>query len=111
MEELNKFRQLALAQQGAVEQGHFGSPAFRVSGKIFAQLSKDEDVGLLKLPLGVQEWLLATHTTECWSDPQWGRHGWTHVRWAAVEGPLLFHLVEQSWKAAMCRKPSAKGLR
>jgi hypothetical protein len=108
MAQLNSFRDLALAQAGAAEQAHFGSPSFRVSGKIFAQLSKGDEVGLVKLSPGVQEWLLASHPAQCWSDPQWGRHGWTHVRWAAIEATLLRDLIEQSWEAAVRRKPSLR---
>ena len=105
------FRELALAQAGAVEAPHFGSPAFRVSGKIFAQLSKGEDTGLVKLPLGTQEWLLASHPAECWSDPQWGRHGWTHIRWAALEATLLCELIASSREAAGRRTSSSKRAR
>jgi hypothetical protein len=108
MTQLNSFRDLALAQAGAVEEAHFGSPAFRVGGKIFAQLSQGDEVGLIKLSPGIQEWLLASHPAQCWSDSQWGRHGWTHIRWAAIEATLLGELIEQSWEAAVRRKQSPR---
>lgn len=107
--ELTTFRHLALAEAGAVEQPHFGSASFRVNGKIFAQLSSDDEVGLVKLSLGVQEWLLATHPDRCWSDLHWGRHGWTHLRCAQFDVALLKDLIGQSWGIVAQRSETEQG--
>jgi hypothetical protein len=106
---LTTSRDLALAEAGAVEQPHFGSASFRVNGKIFAQLSSDDEVGLVKLSLGAQEWLLAAHPGRCWSDLHWGRHGWTHLRWAEVDAALLKDLIRQSWAIAARRSEIEQG--
>jgi hypothetical protein len=107
----NHIRSLALVLPGAVEEPHFGRPAFRVDGKIFAQLSDDASVCLLKLALGTQEWLLSTRPVDSWADSGWGHHGWTHLRWSAFEQAVLEDLIDQSWNAAVRRKASTKGQR
>jgi len=42
------FRELALAEDGAIEASHFGKPDFRIGGKILAGLSEDGAVGNLR---------------------------------------------------------------
>ncbi len=46
---MSDFRAIALTQPSAIELDHFGAPSFRVNGKIFAQLSQDGEMGLVKL--------------------------------------------------------------
>ena len=45
----NEFRKAALALPDAVEQSHMNHPDFRVGGKIFATLGRDEAWGMVKL--------------------------------------------------------------
>jgi predicted DNA-binding protein (MmcQ/YjbR family) len=45
----NEFRKSALALPDAVEQSHMNHPDFRVGGKIFATLGRDEAWGMVKL--------------------------------------------------------------
>jgi hypothetical protein len=45
----NEFRKSALALPDAIEQSHMNHPDFRVGGKIFATLGRDEAWGMVKL--------------------------------------------------------------
>jgi len=45
----NEFRQSGLALPDTVEQSHMNHPDFRVGGKIFATLGRDEAWGMVKL--------------------------------------------------------------
>jgi len=45
----NEFRKAALALPDAVQQSHMNHPDFRVGGKIFATLGRDEAWGMVKL--------------------------------------------------------------
>lgn len=98
---------LALALPEAEEQDHFGSPSFRVRGKIFAQLSsrKSEKIRVLvKLPAADQTALLMSAPETFTSDPQWGRHGWTYVHLATAEASLLRSLLLLSWQQVAPKK-------
>ena len=100
---MDDFRAIALSLPEAVEQDHFGSPSFRVNGKIFAQLSADELEGLCKLPLGVQEQVLLSFPDDSWPALHWGRYGWTCVKWRNLPVALNTDLLTQSWRAVASR--------
>ena len=97
------FRDMALALPHATEQDHFGAPSFRVNGKIFAQLSADGAAGLVKLSLLTQEWALSTYPDQCWSEPNWGRHGWTRLTWMALPSEVVGDWLAESWQAVTPR--------
>lgn len=100
---MDDFRHMALGLPLAVEQPHFGSPSFRVNGKIFAQLSADGATGLVKLPQPQQAWAVATYPEMCIVEPQWGRHGWTRLVLAEIPADLLRELLAQSWRSVTPR--------
>lgn len=98
---------LALSMPEAEERDHFGSPSFRVSGKIFAQLSprkSNETRVLVKLPAADQTALIMSAPETFSSEPRWGRHGWTCVQLATVEASFLRALLLQSWRQVAPRK-------
>jgi hypothetical protein len=103
IEPLDSFRRIALGLPLAVEQEHFGAPSFRVKGKIFAQLSADGALGLVKLSQGIQEWAVFTYPDHCWIEPHWGRYGWTRLNWAALPPELLEDWIATSWRAVTSR--------
>ena len=100
---MDDFRSVALSLPESIEQEHFGSASFRVRGKIFAQLSADEAVGLVKLPLHVQEAILSTYPEASWSEEHWGKHGWTRLRWRNLLVDDLKDLISRSWQAVAPR--------
>lgn len=90
---------LALAVPGAEERDHFGSPSFRVKGKIFAQLSAahaSEARALLKLAAADQSALTMLDPATFIPAPHWGRHGWTYIRLAAIDEATFCDLLEKS---------------
>jgi len=98
------FRQQALALPGAVEMPHHGAPSFRVDGKIFAQLSQDENTALLKLSPFLQEWGVATYPDACTPEAgRWGKAGWTRLRWRDIPAKDIAEMLDFSWKSAAGR--------
>lgn len=98
---------LALSLPEAEERDHFGSPSFRVKGKIFAQLSSresNERRALVKLPPADQTALIMSAPETFSSVPQWGHHGWTHIQLATIEPSLLHTLLLQSWRLVAPKK-------
>ena len=86
-----KFRELALANPGAIESEHMGHPDFRIGGKIFASLGyPDETRGMVKLTPEQQK--VAVGGAPEVFEPcagGWGRGGSTSVHLAAARVPLL----------------------
>lgn len=100
-------RKLALSLPDAEERDHFGSPSFRVKGKIFAQLSNatgEDQRALVKLPEADQTALIMSDPDTFSSVPQWGRYGWTHVQLARVGESMLREVLCQSWRLVAPRK-------
>lgn len=100
-------RELALSLPDAEERDHFGSPSFRVKGKIFAQLSardNEEQRVLVKLPAADQAALTMSDPDTFLSVPQWSQHGWTYVQLATVEESMLRGLLIQSWRQVAPKK-------
>lgn len=98
---------LALSLPDAEERDHFGSPSFRVNGKIFAQLSDQthqQGRVLVKLSPADQAALTMSDPETFSSVPQWGHHGWTHIQLATVEEFMLRDLLLQSWRLVAPKK-------
>ncbi len=98
---------MALALPETEERDHMGSPSFRVAGKIFAQLSADEDVALLKLSLADQDERVLTRAGSFWLPEHWSKFGWTYLRIADVDPNELRTLLEGSWRAVAPKKLGA----
>jgi hypothetical protein len=98
-------RKLALALPDVEEKSHFEQPDFRVRGKIFAGLSRDEKRGNLKLPLELQATVLDARP-EAFSPAAgaWGRGGWTYVDLAHVHLGELETLVREAWRLVAPKK-------
>ena len=47
----DRFRELAMRLPAVEEHDHFGTPSFRVRGKIFAQFSRSSDDAIFKFSL------------------------------------------------------------
>lgn len=92
-----QIKKLALSLPEAHEEGHWGSPSFRVRKKIFAVLHADERRVVLKLPRDYQEALVATNP-EVYSLGGWSHQGWTNVCLKRVrKTEFQEHLVE-AWR-------------
>ncbi|MFT3790096.1 MAG: MmcQ/YjbR family DNA-binding protein [Rudaea sp.] len=82
------------------ERDHFGTPSFRVRGRIFAQLSAaaEEKRAVLKLSPADQAALIAFDPQTFSSIPQWGKHGWTYARLDSVDPALFRDALIKSWR-------------
>lgn len=92
-------RALALSLPEAQEHPHFEKTSFRVRDKIFATLTPDGEVLVLKLLPEIKESLMQ-------SDPEaiiplpgaWGRGGWTQIAFGRMEAAKLADLVRLAWR-------------
>jgi len=94
------FRRIALSLEGAEEASHFGSPDFRVGGRIFATLAaQSQGYGNLMLTPEQQAAFVA-EAPEVFIPVSggWGRNGATHMKLAAANEDLVYGALQTAWK-------------
>jgi|SRR5687768_12131989 hypothetical protein len=105
-----KFRRIALGLPEAIESTHFGTPDFRIRGKIFATLGEHErGWGVVKLTPEQQEILVQ-------GEPSvfkpvagtWGRRGWTEVHIANADEVTLKSALTSAWLTVAPKKLAAE---
>jgi hypothetical protein len=101
------FRRLALDLPEAVEHAHFGTPDFRVRGKIFASLSAAK--ATLKL-------LREQQAMACGAEPglfnpvpgRWGDSGWTDLRLDGADETTLRSALRMAWRNVAPKRLAAE---
>ena len=101
---LDRFRELAMRLPLAEEMDHFGTPSFRVRGKIFAQFSRHGDCAILKFSLDELDVLRMSASDLFEPDPSWGKHGWTHVHIAEMDDAWVAQLLRDAWRRVTPKK-------
>lgn len=105
------FRRIALALNDATEGSHMGHSDFRVDGRIFASLTRDETRGMVALTPEQQETFLREHPSAFQPESgAWGRAGYTRVLFEALDQEALGEALTLAWQNAM-RKGTAKRAR
>lgn len=99
-----RLRDLAMQLPRVEERDHFGAPSFRVGGKIFAQLARTDARAIFKFPLDQLDVLLMSAGDLFEPDPSWGKHGWTHVRIAAMDEAWVDQLLRDAWRQVTPKK-------
>jgi hypothetical protein len=96
---VERFRRIALALEGAREGAHMGHPDFRVDNRIFASLHTKNQFGMVKLTPDQQASFVEDHpgafTPEAGA---WGRSGCTRVILEAVGEDALGEALTLAWK-------------
>jgi hypothetical protein len=109
---VERFREMALGFEGAVEAAHMGHPDFRANGRIFATVGyPDEQWGMVKLTPEEQAIFVRAEPTSfkpC--NGAWGRSGSTNVRLATVPSATLREVLKLAWDGAMRAKKGRKAL-
>jgi hypothetical protein len=95
----DEFRAMSLAFPGAAEGEHMGHADFRVGGRIFASLSEDESLGVLKLTPEQQEALVGEGDGPFEAvGGAWGMRGWTRVRLADARRDRVRRALRLAWQ-------------
>lgn len=104
---MDRFRELAMRLPSVEERDHFGTPSFRVRGKIFAQFSRAGSNAIFKFSLDELDVLRMSASDLFVADPGWGKHGWTHVRIADMDEALVDQLLRDAWRRVTPKKMHA----
>jgi hypothetical protein len=108
----NEFRKSALALPDAVEQSHMNHPDFRVGGKIFATLGRDEAWGMVKLTPEQQTEFLHDYPKmfEAFNGA-WGAGGATKIILKAASKDVARLALESAWRNTAPKKVKAPNKR
>ena|ERR1700744_6371479 len=87
-------RKLALALDGVEEKSHFGTPSFRVNGKMFVEAGEPE--GIFKLSKVHQEILFETRP-ETFRPAIWGAIRWARIVLENVDAQEIEALVREAY--------------
>jgi hypothetical protein len=104
-----EFREHALSLPETCEAEHMGHPDFRVRGKIFATLTADEELGMVKLtPEQQAQYVRAEPDVYKPVTGGWGRRGCTHVRLAAAKEESVGLALLTAWRNTAPKKLAAE---
>lgn len=93
-------RRLALALPEAEEGTSYGTPAFKVRGKLFARLREEGDVLAVKAAIGHREALIASRPETYYVTPHYREHPYVLVRLPAADEAALADLLADAWAMA-----------
>lgn len=99
------FEKLALALPEAVASSHFGTPDYRVGGRIFATAGRMDGRAVLKLTVEQQQML-------CEAEPAmfapvaggWGLKGWTNLILLETDSTTARSALRMAWRNTAPKK-------
>ena len=91
-------RQIALAFPGVEEAGSYGTPAFKVNGKLLARFHQDGESLVVKVEYAVREVLMGTNPKTFYVTDHYRCWPYMLVRIANVEKAVLRQLFEDAWR-------------
>lgn len=98
MVSIETFRQMALSFPGTVEQPHFEKTSFRVKKRIFATLSVETGIAVLKFTLIDQSVFCAFDKDIIYPVPNaWGRQGSTMIVLKKIKKAMLLDALTMAY--------------
>lgn len=95
----DRFRRLALALPDAEEGEHHAHADFRVQGRIFASLQPDGLRAMVKVPVALQQRLVAAHPgVFAPATGAWGRAGCTMVQLEPAPLDVVREALAEAWQ-------------
>ncbi len=93
-------RQIALTLPGAEEGTPYGTPAFKVKGKLFVRLHQSGEAIVIKVDFDEREELMKADPEKFYITDHYLNYPWMLVRLSKVRHDQLHDLVAQSWRRA-----------
>jgi hypothetical protein len=100
-------RQLALSLDNVVEGTSYGTPAFKVGGKLFARLHQDGESLVLAMNSDQRESLMAANPDAFYVTDHYRGYEWILVRLARVKHDELWDLIQVAWRLRAPKKRAA----
>ena len=100
MASFDAVRELAMALPGVAESTSYGTPAFRVRGRLFLRLREEGDVLVVKIDMADREALIAERPRVYFVTEHYRGGAWVLVRLPAIDPEELNRIVTASWRYA-----------
>jgi hypothetical protein len=91
---------IAMALPEAEEGTAYGTPAWRVRGKLFARLREDRETVAVRVERGERELLMGAEPDVFFITDHYRNYAWMLVRLAAIPDDELAEVIEDSWRRA-----------
>ncbi len=101
---LSKIRKLALALPGVEESTSYGTPAFKVRGKLLARLKEDGESLVVKVPFDQREILMEADPKTYFIIDHYLNYPMLQVRLSHARADELSTLLEGAWRQAAPKK-------
>jgi len=101
-------RALALAVPGVEEGTSYGTPAFKVSGKLLARLHQDGESLVVYVEPDARDLLLRADPEAFYLTDHYAAHPWVLVRLARVQRGPLAVLIEEAWRSRAPQRSLAR---
>lgn len=96
---LDDFRALAFALPGVEEGPCYGTPGFRVKGKLLARAWEDGETLALRIDLLERDALFQNDPDAFFLTDHYRPHAWVLVRLPRVDPNELAELLEDAWRS------------
>ena len=97
---VDRVREIALALPGVVEGTSYGTPGFRVKGKLFARMWQDGETLVARCERAERELLLDAAPEVFFLTDHYRDWPWVLVRIAKASRAVLEEALENSWRNA-----------
>ena len=91
-------RKLALALPGVEESTSYGTPAFKVKGKLFIRFHQDGESLVVSADFADRELLMAEQPETFYITDHYLNYPWILLRLANVRHDQLSELIKQAWR-------------
>jgi len=93
-------RKLALALQNVEESTSYGTPAFKVGGKLIVRLTEDGESLVVGTTFEEREEMMASDPETYYITDHYLKYPWVLVRLSRVHTDALRDLLSRSWRLA-----------
>jgi len=97
-------RKLALALPGVEEGTSYGTPAFKVGGKLLARFHQDGESLVVKVEYAAREVLMGANPKTFYITDHYRCWPWILVRISSVDRDELRKLLEDAWRSSAPRR-------
>lgn len=101
-------REIALSLDNVQESTSYGTPAFKVNGKLFVRLHQDGESLVVRMDFNQREDLVAHDPDAYYITDHYVDYEWMLVRLALVKPDALRELIRIAWGARATQKPSKR---
>ncbi len=91
-------RAIALGLSGVEEGASYGTPAFRVRGKMFARFHQDGESLVVRADFEAREALLRANPKAFYLTEHYRAYPWVLLRLAAISRSDLSDVLEEAWR-------------